>query len=193
VIAELVLAAVLGYLLGAIPTGVLIARLLRAPDVRQQGSGHTGGLNVSRTAGVWAGVATGLVDALLGLAAVGGVALLTGNPWAATVAGVMAVAGHNWSVFIGFGGGIGLSTLVGALFSLAPLHTMGGLAVLALFWAILVRLARVHRARATILTLTVTGPLLWLFGLSWPTILLGAAGGLMVILKTLPDWSRQYD
>jgi glycerol-3-phosphate acyltransferase PlsY len=105
----------------------------------------------------------------------------------------MAVAGHNWSVFIGFGGGIGLSTLVGALFPLAPLHTSGGLAVLALLWAVLVRLAHVHRARATILTLTVIGPLLWLFGLPWPTILLGATGGLAVILKTLPDWNRQYD
>ena len=191
--AELVLAGVLGYLLGAIPTGVLISGLLRAPDVRQQGSGHTGGLNVSRTAGLWAGVATGLVDALLGLAAVSGAALLTDNPWAVTAAGVMAVVGHNWSVFIGFEGGVGLSTLVGALFRFSPLHTIGGLAILALFWLILVRLVRIRQARATILTMAVICPLLWAFGLPWPTILLGAIGGVMVILKTLPDWNRLYD
>jgi glycerol-3-phosphate acyltransferase PlsY len=190
---ELALAGVLGYLLGAIPTGVLISRLLRAPDVRQQGSGHTGGLNVSRTAGLWAGVATGLADAFLGLAAVSGAALLTDNPWAVTVAGVMAVAGHNWSVFIGFGGGVGLSTLFGALFRFSPLPAGGGLVVLALFWLILVRLLHVHRARAIVLTMAVIGPLLWALGLPLPGILLGAIGGLMVILKTLPDWNRQYD
>jgi glycerol-3-phosphate acyltransferase PlsY len=190
---DLVSAGALGYLLGAIPTGVLVSRVLRAPDVRQQGSGHTGGLNVSRTAGFWAGVATGMIDAVLGLAAVSGAALLTGNPWAATVAGLMAVAGHNWSVFIGFGGGVGLSTLLGALFRLSPMPAVGGLVVLALFWLILVRLLHVHRARAIIPTMAVIGPLLWLLGLPLPGILLGAIGGLMVILKTLPDWNRQYD
>lgn len=190
---ELLLAGVLGYVLGAIPTGVLISRLLRAPDVRQRGSGHTGGLNVSRTAGLGAGVLTGLIDALLGIMAVTGAALLTDDPWAVTVAGVMAVAGHNWSAFIGFGGGIGLSTLFGALFRFSPQPAVIGLAILALLWLILVRLLHIHRARATILTMAVIGPLLWALGLPLPSILLGAMGGLMVILKTLPDWSRQYD
>ncbi len=69
---ELVVAGVLGYLLGAIPTGVLVGRAMRGEDVRQQGSGHTGGLNVSRTAGLWGGVLTGVVDLLLGVAAVAG-------------------------------------------------------------------------------------------------------------------------
>ena len=190
---ELLLAGVLGYVLGAIPTGVLISRFLHAPDVRQGGSGHTGGLNVSRTAGLWAGVLTGLIDAFLGLAAVTGAALLTSNPWAVTAAGVMAVVGHNWSVFIGFAGGIGLSTLFGALFRFWPLPAAVGLGILVLIWLILSRLAHIHRARATILTMAVIGPLLWALGLPWASVLLGAIGGLMVILKTLPDWSRQYD
>jgi glycerol-3-phosphate acyltransferase PlsY len=190
---DLALVGVLGYLLGAIPTGVLISRFLGGPDVRQQGSGHTGGLNVSRTVGLWAGVATGVVDASLGLAAASVAALFSDNPWAVTVAGILAVAGHNWSAFIGFGGGIGLSTLVGALFRFSPLATVGGLATLALLWLALVRLGHVHRARATILTMAIVGPLLWAFGLALPSILLGAIGGLMVILKTLPDWSRQYE
>ena len=105
---ELYLAGVLGYLLGAVPTGVLMCRALRSTDVRQHGSGHTGGLNVSRVAGVWAGALTAVGDALLGVAAVTGATLLTDNPWAATAAGVMAVVGHDWSVFIRFDGVIGL-------------------------------------------------------------------------------------
>lgn len=190
---ELLLAGALGYLLGAVPTGVLVCRALRSMDVRQRGSGHTGGLNVSRVAGIWAGVLTGVVDLLLGVGAVAGATLLTGNPWAATAAGVMAVVGHNWSVFIRFSGGIGLSTLTGTLLYLSPLATLGALVALVLFWLILVRLLRVHRARATILTMVAVGPLLWALRLPPPGVLLGALDGLAVILKTLPDWNRQYE
>ena len=190
---DLLIAGLLGYLLGATPTGVLICRAVQAPDARWRGSGHTGGLNVSRSAGIWAGVLTGVVDALLGLGAVAGASALTDNPWAATAAGVMAVVGHNWSVFIRFRGGIGLSTLFGAIFYLSPVAAVVLLIVLLPTWLMLIKLLRVHRARATILLTAAVGPLLWLLQLLWPGILLGALGGMMVILKTLPDWNRQYD
>ena len=189
---ELFLAAVWGYLLGAVPTGVLVSRALRGTDVRRQGSGHTGGLNVSRVAGFWAGALTAVGDALLGMAAVAAAPLLTENPWAATMAGVAAVVGHDWSVFIRFGGGIGLSSLGGALLYLAPLRTLGAAAALVIFWLILVRLLRVHRARSTILAMVLVGPLLWVMGAPPYAVLLGALGGVVVIVKTLPDWSRRY-
>ncbi len=190
---ELILAGALGYLLGAMPTGVLVSRALRGQDVREQGSGHTGGLNVSRVAGVWGGVLTGVVDTLLGVVAVAGAGLLADTPWAATAAGVMAIVGHNWSVFIRFGGGIGLSTLTGALLCLDPLRTLGALVGLVLFWLILVGLLHFHRARSTILAMALVGPLLWTLGFSPPGILLGVLGGAVVIIKTLPDWNRKYD
>ena len=186
------LAGVWGYLLGAVPTGVLVSRALQGADVRQHGSGHTGGLNVSRVAGTWAGVLTATFDALLGVAAGAGATLMTENPWAATAAGVMAVVGHDWSVFIRFGGGIGLSKLTGALLCLSSLRTLGALVGLVLFWLILVGLFRVHRARATILAMIAVGPLLWGLGMPPQGILLGLLGGAAVSLKTLPDWNRQY-
>jgi glycerol-3-phosphate acyltransferase PlsY len=189
---ELFLAAVWGYLLGAMPTGVLVSRALRGTDVRQQGSGHTGGLNVSRVAGFWGGALTAVGDALLGVAAAAGAPLLADNPWAATVAGVAAVVGHDWSVFIRFGGGIGLSSLGGALLVLAPLRTLGTAAVLVVFWLILVRLLRVHRARSTILAMVLIGPLLWVMKTPPHALLLGVLGGVVIIIKTLPDWNRQY-
>jgi len=189
---KLFMAGVWGYLLGAVPTGVLVARALRGVDVRQHGSGHTGGLNVSRVAGFRAGAFTAIVDALLGIAAVAGAALFTDNPWAATVAGFMAVVGHDWSVFIHFAGGIGISTLAGALLALSPLRTLGAVVVLVLFWLILVRLLHVHRARATIVALAVAGPLLWALGLPLHATLLGVFGGAVVVVKTIPDWNRQY-
>jgi glycerol-3-phosphate acyltransferase PlsY len=189
---QLLLAGVWGYLVGAVPTGVLVCRALRGTDVRQQGSGHTGGLNVSRAAGIWAGALTAIVDALLGAAAVAGATLMTENPWAATAAGAMAVAGHDWSIFIHFNGGIGLAKLSGAMLCLSPLPTLEALAILVLAWLILMRPLRVHRARSTILVLAVVGPLLWALGLPLHGILLGVLGGVVAIIKTIPDWNRQY-
>ncbi len=190
---ELSLAGLLGYLLGAVPTGVLVCRALRSKDARQHGSSHTGGLNVSRMAGLGAGILTGVIDLLLAAAAVAGTTLFTDDPWAATAAGVMAVVGHNWSIFIRFGGGIGLSSLVGALAALLPLHTLGALVVMLVFWLILTKPLHIHRARATILATIAIGPLLWLLGFPLHGVLLGVLGGAVVIVKTLPDWNRQYE
>jgi glycerol-3-phosphate acyltransferase PlsY len=127
------------------------------------------------------------------MAAVAIATRLMDHPWAATVAGVMAVVGHDWSIYIGFGGGIGLSKLTGALASLSLWHTLGGLALVALVWFGLVKLARVHRARATILAVLTIGPILWLLKMEPQGILLGALSGVAVAIKTLPDWDRTYD
>jgi glycerol-3-phosphate acyltransferase PlsY len=186
------LAGIWGYVLGAIPTGVLIAQAMRGKDVRQHGSGHTGGLNVLRVTGFWGGALTAIGDALLGVLAVLGVLLVFEAPWGAALAGVMAVVGHNWSAYIRFHGGIGLSTLTGALLYLAPGLALGALGLLIGFWLLLTQLLHVHRARATVLTMLVLGPLLWILGLSPPVVLLGVLGGGVVIIKTLPDWYRVY-
>jgi len=192
-VAELLLAGVIGYTLGAVPTGYVLCQLLRGVDIRQTGSRHTGGTNVSRVASFWAGAATGIVDVLLGAGAVAAAAWLSDNPWAVTVAGVMAVVGHNWSMFISFGGGIGLSSLVGVLLWNAPMTTVVAGVLLVLFWLVLTRLLHVHRARATIAAMAVVAPLLRILGLPSHGILLGALGGVVVTIKTLPDWNRKYE
>lgn len=189
---EVLLAGLAGYVLGSVPTGVLVSRALGGNDVRQFGSGHTGGLNVSRAAGVWAGVLTAAGDVLLAVAAVTGTRLVTHSPWAAAAAGAMAVVGHNWSVWIGFRGGIGLSSLGGSLFSLAPLETLAAAGTLALLWLALTRVLRLHRARTTILIMVVLSPLLWLLSVPPPGVAMGAGGALAVILKSLGDWRRRY-
>ena len=189
---DFLIAGVLGYILGAVPTGVILCRLLGTPDVRYSGSGHTGALNVSRSAGLWPSATTVVVDTLLGLGATTGAALLTDNPWAVIVAGVLAVVGHNWSVFIGFGGGIGLTTLFGSLLHFAPLTVLGAAVADGLFWVILVKVFKVHSARARIVMLALVGPLLWALNLSWPAVLLGVLGSAVAIVKTLPDWNRVY-
>jgi glycerol-3-phosphate acyltransferase PlsY len=104
----------------------------------------------------------------------------------------MAVVGHNWSAFIRFGGGIGLSTLGGVLVRMSPFPALATVSILLLLWIVLVRLLLAHRARATVLMMAVLGPLLWSFGLPHQSILAGVLGGLAVGLKTLPDWHREY-
>jgi glycerol-3-phosphate acyltransferase PlsY len=116
---DLLLAAGIGYLLGAIPSGVLIGRL-RGVDPRTAGSGRTGTTNAIRTLGLGWAAAVAALDLGKGVAAaLIGEAVAPG--WGGAVAGVAAVIGHVRSVFIGFGGGRGVATGGGALAVLAPM------------------------------------------------------------------------
>ena len=121
---SLVLGAALGYLLGAIPFGLIIGRLTKGIDLREFGSHRTGATNALRTLGAPAAAAVFVLDVGKGVAAVLLARLLfAGDPmveWAAAVAGVAAIVGHNWSVFIGFTGGRGVATSAGGLGAMSP-------------------------------------------------------------------------
>ncbi|HOU15400.1 MAG TPA: glycerol-3-phosphate acyltransferase [Anaerolineae bacterium] len=192
---ELLLAGIWGYLVGAIPTGVIVAWAMRGVDVRTTGSGHTGGLNVTRVAGLWGGALTALGDILLGALAVVVARTVWSHPLAGTVAGIAVVVGHDWSVYIRFAGGIGLAKLTGCLLAISAsewwLALIAVVIALAL-WLGLIRFVRVHRARSTILVMALAGPLLWVLGFPLPVILLGTLGGIVVMIKTIPDWNRVY-
>jgi len=122
---SLVLAGLLGYLLGAIPFGLIIGRLTRGIDLREFGSHRTGATNALRTLGLRAAALVFVLDVGKGVAAVVLARLLFANDplveWAAAVAGFAAIIGHNWSVFIGFTGGRGVATSAGALGAMSPL------------------------------------------------------------------------
>jgi glycerol-3-phosphate acyltransferase PlsY len=90
----------LGYILGAIPFGLIIVKLGTGKDVRKVESGRTGGTNAYRAAGLWAGVLTGLLDGLKGAAAVWLAAWLGATLFGLVIAGLGAILGHNYSVFL---------------------------------------------------------------------------------------------
>jgi acyl phosphate:glycerol-3-phosphate acyltransferase len=110
--------------LGAIPFGLIIGRVSRGIDIREFGSHRTGATNALRTLGLRAAAFIFVLDVAKGVAAVLLARTLFGaDPlveWAAAAAGLAAVIGHNWSVFIGFTGGRGVATSTGALGALAP-------------------------------------------------------------------------
>jgi len=122
-----VVAVVAAYLLGSIPTGLVLVRMSTGKDLRQEHSGRTGGTNAARAAGAWAGLGTMLGD---GLKAAGAVwlahALTAGQPLIEAIAGIMAVLGHNYSLFmierregkLHFRGGAGGAPTVGAAIGL---------------------------------------------------------------------------
>ena len=114
------LAALIGYLLGSIAFGFIYVKLFKGEDLRTIGSGRTGGTNSLRAAGLGVGLLTSLSDVLKGAAAVWLTTWLLGDtlgpallPWAKATAGVFAVIGHNWSIYLKFAGGAGTGPNVG--------------------------------------------------------------------------------
>jgi len=121
---SLVGGALIGYLLGAIPFGLIVGRLLRGIDLRDYGSHRTGATNALRTLGLRAAASVFLLDVGKGVAAVLlARSLFAGDAsvdWAAAMAGFAAIVGHNWSIFIRFTGGRGVATSAGALGAMSP-------------------------------------------------------------------------
>jgi glycerol-3-phosphate acyltransferase PlsY len=129
---------VVAYLLGSIPFGLILAKLFGGTDVRKEGSGNIGATNVARVAGPLAGILTLLLDAAKGAAAV----LLAGRysndsaMWM-MIAGLAALVGHCFPIWLKFKGGKGVATAAGVYLALCPPAFLGGLILFILvvgFW-----------------------------------------------------------
>ena len=125
-----VVAVAAAYVVGAVPIGFLVARAFGVGDIRRHGSGNIGATNVLRTLGRLPAIITLVGDIAKGFAAVALAAWLGGEAPAVTAAGaVAAVIGNCWSVFLGFRGGKGIATGLGAMLRLVPLATLAALPV----------------------------------------------------------------
>ncbi|SEN19695.1 glycerol-3-phosphate 1-O-acyltransferase PlsY [Palleronia pelagia] len=128
----LILTAIMSYLLGSVPFGLVIVRAMGLGDLRQIGSGNIGATNVLRTGNKPAALLTLICDVGKGAFAVI-VARLTLGPDAALVAGAAAFLGHCYPLYLGFKGGKGVATFLGTTLALAwPI----GLAVCATWIAV---------------------------------------------------------
>ena len=111
----------LGYLLGAIPFGFIAGKLFGGVDVRDHGSGSIGMTNVMRTVSPPVAILVLALDMGKAIGAVILARIIADAPLVETLTGVAVIAGHSWSVFIGFSGGKGTATGWGALFALSPI------------------------------------------------------------------------
>ena len=117
-------AVLVAYLVGAVPIGFLVARAFGVANIRHHGSGNIGMTNVLRTLGRVPAVVTLLGDVAKGFLAVAAAeAIGQGDPRVKAVAAFAAVVGNCWSVFLGFRGGKGMATGLGALLRLVPWAT----------------------------------------------------------------------
>ena len=161
---SLLVALLLGYLLGSIPFGLILTRLAGTQDIRTIGSGNIGATNVLRTGRKGLAAATLLGDALKGT-----VAVLLAQAWAGEAAGLVAAvgafAGHVAPVWLGFKGGKGVATFLGAL---AGVSWIGGFAFAAI-WLIMARLFRYSSLSALVASAAVPLVLLAL-GRPWPAL-----------------------
>ena len=146
-IAEFVAVIVIAYLLGSIPFGLIIGKLKSGVDIREQGSGKTGATNLMRVAGTKLGVLALVLDVVKaavavmlaaviisrdsGVLTIGGVSVYWQHA-AQVVAGLAAVAGHNWPVFAKFKGGRGVTAYFGTVFAIFPPAGIFGAEVLAI-------------------------------------------------------------
>lgn len=119
-IAESVIAILAGYLLGAIPFAYIAGRLFKKVDIRRVGGGNVGATNVMREVGTAAGIGVFVLDAAKGAAAVLAAQALDVSQVIVFFAGLAAVIGHSWSVFLKFEGGKGGATTIGVFWGLAP-------------------------------------------------------------------------
>ncbi len=124
-------AAIIGYLLGSLPTGYLMGRLYGL-DIRQYGSGATGGTNVLRTVGRIPAAVTAVVDVLKGTLAVWIAMRYLGGGWGLAIAGIGALIGHSYPVWLRFRGGKSVATGAGVVLPFAWLPVLIGLGVFVL-------------------------------------------------------------
>ena len=133
---HIAISLVVAYLLGSFPTAYLAGRT-KGIDIRKLGSGTVGGSNVATVASRWWIFPVGIIDVGKGMLAVLLAKWLDVDITWQVIAGLLAIAGHNWSIFLGFVGGRGIGTSVGVLIVLFPLAFVVLLPVFGLMFLIL--------------------------------------------------------
>lgn len=181
----LALLLVAAYLLGSIPFAFLLARRLRGVDLRRAGSGNVGATNVMRTAGAGVAVAVVLLDVVKGAAVV----VLAGRALPGVVApaaaGVAAILGHVYPIWLRFRGGKGVATAFGVFGVLAP---FGAVLCLACFLAT-VWVTR-YVSLGSILATLVLAPFTYLTDAPIPIVAAAIATAALVIERHRPNLAR---
>lgn len=177
----------LAYLLGSIPTGYILGRMLKGIDIREHGSGSTGATNVLRIVGKGAAIAVLLIDMLKGALAVYAVTLLYSysnlllsqwQGWLVAICALLAVIGHSKSIWLNFSGGKSAAISLGILLTMNPFVGLGTLLVFLTVLGVskIVSLSSISAAIAVNI-------LMWIFNPSIPYISFAIVAAIYVIIR----------
>jgi len=183
------------YLIGSIPFSYIFTKMETGKDIRQLYSGNAGATNASRVLGRWYGMVIGVLDFCKGLAAVFlagfimqhsyipiGEEYAFGSRAVQSLAGLAAIAGHLYPIFIGFRGGKGVATFFGALTALVPLAGMvGGEVFLIIF--LLYSYVSLGSIVAVASTYIVLVPMIVFYGFPWEYIVFTLIGTVIIAYK----------
>ena len=182
---DYILVAVFSYIIGSIPSGLILGRLFWHTDLRAHGSRNIGATNAWRTLGKGAGIAVFIADCIKGQAGVLLGLSLPGTPIAAVIGGLFAIIGHSFSLFLRFHGGKGVATSLGVLTIL-----MGNVTFLVFaIWLIIVYKPR-YVSLGSVTAAVLTPILAAAFGYPMEYILFAMLASTLVILRHRENINR---
>ena len=175
---DFVVAAAISYLLGSIPNGLILGKAIWGVDLRQHGSKNIGATNAWRTIGKAGGISIFALDFLKGAISAYLGLHLGGSELAGVLCGILAIAGHSWSVFLSFKGGKGVATGLGVIAALMPMVT---LIVFAVWFAIVYFTGYV--SLGSIVGAALVPILTLFFGLHTEFLILGLIAAVFIIYR----------
>ena len=178
----------LGYVVGSIPFALIVSRLVAGIDVRRAGSGNVGAANVLRTRGVAMAVCVLLLDMAKGAASVLWVARLAPGDSGPALAGLAAVVGHVYPVWLRFRGGKGVAAAAGVFSVLTP-FALGPAAIVFVVTVFITR----YISLGSILATLALGPLAWATGASAEATASAAAVGALIVFRHRSNIGRLRD
>ena len=178
-------AVTVGYAVGSIPFAFLVGRLAAGVDLRQTGSGNVGAANTLRTSGAAAAACVLVLDVAKGMTGVLWAARLGGGETATALAGLGAVVGHIYPVWLRFRGGKGVATAAGVFSVLTPL----AIAPAAAIFVVTVWVTR-YVSLGSVLATIALGPLAWSTGASPAATAAAAAAGALIVFRHRSNLGR---
>lgn len=173
-----IVAAVISYVLGSIPNGLLLGKGIWGVDLRQHGSGNIGATNAWRTIGKVGGFSIFFLDMLKGAISAYLGLHLGGSELAGIICGLLAIVGHSWSLFLGFKGGKGVATGLGVIATLMPWVTI----IVFLVWLAIVK-ATGYVSLGSIVAAVLVPVLALFMGLHTDFLVLGLIAAVFIVYR----------
>ena len=175
---EYILTGVLAYLIGSIPSGLILGKLFWHTDLREHGSHNIGATNAWRTLGKVPGIIIFIADSFKGQAGVLLGGMLVGTPFAAVIGGLFAIIGHSFSLFLRFRGGKGVATSLGVLTMLMGTVTF----IVFVLWFTIVYMTR-YVSLGSVVAVFLTPILAALFSYPMEYIVFSVIAAILVIVR----------